>query len=175
MGDYEQKQMREEIEALTEEIKICPGSSLDQLNEKRKLQKQRFEKKLELGELLELERVKEVQEEALRSGMVLNLVEPPAAQLEEDAECPLCLSPFEKPKQWDDTPPHVYLSCCNKFVCRSCRDKAEHVLATATSKDEFENLLKNCNFCPFCRSAVPGEGKQHLQLQELADKGIVRA
>lgn len=158
-----------EIETLSEQIKLYPvvGST-----ERLKLQKQKFEKQLKLAEILEEQRVKDVQKEALESGMVLNLAMP--AQVDGD-ECPLCFSPFEGPKMGGPAT-YCFLPCCRKFICSSCNDEAGQMVEKAETEEELLAVQASCMQCPFCRRDIPAdEAGITKQLIASAERGCMYA
>ena len=122
------------IRELTEQIQRRNDSSF----EGRALKKQKLQLEIQLAEILESNRVKEVQKDALESGMVLSLKQPTMVAGE---ECPICFTAFQSHvENWGDKQDFAFYKCCGKFICVRCINKSIELHGSSNP----QSLVKAC-------------------------------
>lgn len=146
---------------LTAQIQRCDAGSVEGLM----LKKQKLHLELQLAEMCETQNAKEVQDEALESGMVLHVKQPTVVA---GKECPICYSPFQSHvENWDDKQSFMFYACCGNFICSSCIKKNYEVNG--------RNAQTSLQACPFCRELGiwPMQNSKHLPA--FAERGNTHA
>jgi len=160
-GGRDPQAVEAEIRELTEQIQRRNDSSF----EVRALKKQKLQLQIQLAEILESNRVKEVQKDALESGMVLSLKQP---TLVAGQECPICFTAFQSHvEQWDDKQGFTFYCCCGKFICVRCINESIELHGSNP-----RSLLKAC---PFCRQSSFRPSDRLKQLPVSAERGSAYA
>jgi len=162
-NDYDRRDLvalSAEKDKLTAQIQLCDAGSVEGLM----LKKQKLQLELQLAEACENDHAKEVQDEALESGMVLHVKQPTVVA---GKECPICYSAFPNHvENWDDEEPFTFYACCGNFICRSCTIQNFEVNGVNT---------QSLHACPFCREPGiwPMQNAKHLPAS--AARGISHA
>lgn len=174
-GEEKFRQLYDAINALTDQIntivtqRIAAGPTLPVSNEKLSLQKQKMGLLLRLAGALEIQRVKQVQKDALKTKMIESLTKPPIEE-----ECPICMT--AQTHDPDKSSEICLYPCCGKIMCHNCM-----VQLVQVSLDENLGQIPPANStvysCPFCRQSLQhfnssGEAADRAELAVLAKRGV---